>query len=108
MHFSTVKPALYLNKDIQIEDISTDTDRIYLYTVDFEDEDRVRHHVKFKLPKMYKDKYLFLNGQQLNIIHQKLPYPITKTSPDRCQLVSNYNKIFSFRYGTSLSPKSLY
>lgn len=105
MHFSTAHPAMYLNKDIAIEDVSTRTDRVLRYTVSFEDEDRKRHRFSFKLPKMYKHRYLFLNGQELNITHQKLPYPITKVQADRCQLVTNYNKIFVYRYGAALSPR---
>jgi len=105
MHFSGVKPAMYINKNIEINDVSTRTDRVLRYTVTFEDEDRKRHRFSFKLPKMYKHKYLFLNGQELNITHQKLPFPITKVQPDRCQLVTNYNKIFVYRYGAALSPR---
>lgn len=105
MHFSGVKPAMYLNKNIQIDDVTTRTDRILKYTVEFEDENRKRHRFAFRLPKMYKHKYLFLNGQELVITHQKFPFPITKVSSDRCQLVTNYNKIFVYRYGTSLSPR---
>ena len=86
MHFSGVHPAMYINKNIEINDVSTRTDRVLRYTVTFEDEDRKRHRFSFKLPKMYNDKYLFLNGQELNITHQKLPFPITKVQPDRCQL----------------------
>lgn len=105
MHFGTVDPAMYLNKDIQIEDISTHTDRVLRYTVEYEDINRKRHRFSFKLPKMYKDKYLYLNGQELSITHQKLPFPITKVTADRCQLVTNYNKVFVYRYGTALSPR---
>lgn len=105
MHFSGVHPAMYINKNIEINDVSTRTDRVLRYTVTFEDEDRKRHRFSFKLPKMYNDKYLFLNGQELNITHQKLPFPITKVQPDRCQLVTNYNKIFVYRYGAALSPR---
>lgn len=105
MHFGTVIPPFYLNKDIKIEDISTHTDRVLRYTVEYEDSNRKRHRFSFKLPKMYKDKYLYLNGQELNITHQKLPFPITKVTPDRCQLVTNYNKVFVYRYGAALSPR---
>lgn len=105
MHFSTANPAMYLNKNIEVEDVSTRTDRIIRYGVEFEDSDRKRHRFHFKLPKMYKNKYLYLNGQELVITHQKLPFPITKVQPDRCQLVTNYNKIFVYRYGTAMSPR---
>lgn len=105
MHFSHVQPAMYLNKDIEVVDISTPTDRIIRYTVQFEDENRKRHKFSFKLPKMYEDRYLFLNDQKMNISHQKLPFPVTKVSPNKCQAVTNYNKIFTERYGSNLSPR---
>lgn len=103
-HFGTVDPALYLNKDIIIEDVSTRTDRMIRYKVEYEDTNRKRHRFSFLLPKMYKDKYLYLNNQELTITHQKLPFPITKVQADRCQLVTNYNKVFVYRHGTALSP----
>ena len=105
MHFSHVHPAMYINKDIEVEDVSTATDRMIRYTVSFEDETRKRHKFSFLLPKMYEDRYLYLNDQKMNISHQKLPYPVTKISPDSCQAVTSYKKIISSRYGSNLSPR---
>ena len=105
MHFSHVHPAMYINKDIIVEDVSTATDRMIRYTVSFEDETRKRHKFSFLLPKMYEDRYLYLNDQKMNISHQKLPYPVTKISPDSCQAVTSYKKIISSRYGSNLSPR---
>lgn len=105
LHFSHVKPALYLDKDIQVTDISTPTDRILKYTVEFEDESRKRHRFSFQLPKMYQDRYMFLNDQKINILHQKFPFPVTKTKANECQAVTNYKKIFTSRSGTNLSPR---
>ena len=105
LHFSHVDPALYINKDIQVTDASTPTDRMIRYTVEFESEDRKRHRFPFLLPKMYKEKYLFLNDQKMNLLHQKLPFPVTKVSPEKCQAVTSYKKIFTERYGSNLSPR---
>ena len=105
LHFSHVKPALYLNKDIQVTDISTPTDRILKYTVEFEDESRKRHRFSFQLPKMYQDKYLYLADQKMNLLHQKFPFPVSKTAPNEVQAVTNYKKIFTVRAGTNLSPR---
>lgn len=105
LHFSRVSPAMFLIKDVVVEDVSTNTDRVLRYTVEFEDETRKRHKFSFKLPKMYQDKYFYLNGQKMNLIHQKFPYPVTKVAPDRCQAVSNYKKIFTSRYGANISPR---
>ena len=105
IHFSTANPALYLIDDPKIEDISTNFDKLYMVSVTYEDENRRRHSFKFKLPKMYQDKYLFLNEQKWNIVHQKTPFPVTKTSPINSQVVSNYNKIRMERYGQNISAK---
>lgn len=105
LHFSHANPALYIDKDIKVEDVSTPTDRVIRYTVEFEDTNRKRHRFSFKLPKMYKDNYLYLNDQEMNLTHQKLPFPVTKVSPSKCQAVTNYNKIFTERYGSNLSPR---
>ena len=105
LHFSKCDPALYLLNDPEIEDISTDIDKLYLVTVEYEDENRRRHKFKFRLPKMYQDRYLFLSEQKWNIIHQKTPFPVTKIGPDRAQVVSNYNKIMMERYGQNVSAK---
>ena len=103
-HFSHITPAVMLNT-INVSDASTPTDRLIRYDVQFEDENRGRHKFHFLMPKMYRDKYLYLNDMEMNISHQKFPFPITKTAPDRVQLVTNYNKLFSERYGTNLSPR---
>lgn len=105
LHFSKANPALYLLNDPIIEDISNDTDKLYMVTVEYEDENRKRHKFKFKLPKMYQDRYLFINEQKWNIIHQKTPFPVTKIGPDRAQVASNYNKIMLERYGQNISSK---
>lgn len=105
-HFSQVDPPLYLIKDIKIEDASTPMERVWNVSVEYEDTDRKRHRFHFLLPKFYKEKYLYLNDQEMNMSHQKFPYPVTKVSPDKCQLVTNYNKIFTERYGSNLSPRA--
>lgn len=105
MHFSTCKPALYLVKDPVVEDISDEINRLYRYTVEFEDENRKRHHFRFLMPKWYQDKYLFLNRQKWNIIHQKIPFPVSKTEPGLCQVSTNYNKIRMHRYGANISSR---
>lgn len=106
LHFSKIQPPLYLNKDIKVEDASTPTERVVKYSVEFEDANRKRHRFSFLMPKLYREKYLYLNDQEMNLSHQKFPYPVTKVSPTECQLVTNYNKIFTERYGTNLSPRS--
>lgn len=105
LHFSNVKPALYLVKDVKVEDISDTMNKLYKYTVVFEDENRKRHQFSFKMPKMYQERYCFINEQKWNIVHQKVPFPVTKVGPNMCQIATNYNKIFMSRYGSNISSR---
>lgn len=105
IHFADAKPALYLVGDPVIEDISDEINRWVLVTVEYEDENRKRSKFRFKMPKLYQDKYLFLNEQKWNIIHQKVPYPVTKTDPNLCQVSTNYKKIRMSRFGNNVSAK---
>ena len=105
LHFSTIEPPVYLNKDIKISDVSTPTDRMIRYDVEYEDGNRKRHRFHFLMPKIYKDRYIYLNDQEMNIGHQKFPFPVTKVSANKCQLVTNYNKVFTERYGANVSPR---
>lgn len=105
LHFGSCKPALYLIKDPIIEDISDEMNKMYRVTVEYEDENRGRHKFSFKMPKWYQDKYLFINEQKWNIVHQKVPFPVAKTDQNMCQVSTNYNKIRMHRYGANISSK---
>lgn len=105
MHFATCKPALYLISDPKIEDVSDTINRLYRFTVEFEDEKRKRHKFSFLMPKFYKDKYLFFNESKWDITHQKFPFPSTKIKSNEVQVCGNYNKIFMTRNGQNISPR---
>lgn len=105
-HFASCNPPLYLVKDPQIKDISDTENRMLLCTLTYEDEMRKRHKFSFKMPTWYKDRYLRINGQQWNIIHQKMLFPVSKTEANLCQVSTNYNKIRMTRYGTNISSKT--
>lgn len=105
LHFGDANPAMYLLGDPIIEDISDEIDHQYMVTVEYEDEKRKRSKFSFRIPKFYQEKYLFLNEQKWNIIHQKIAFPVTKTEPNLCQVVTNYNKIRMSRFGNNISAK---
>ena len=105
LHFGSCKPALFLIKDPVIEDISDEMNKMYRITVEYEDENRGRHKFSFKMPKWYQDKYLFINEQKWNIVHQKVPFPVAKTDQNMCQVSTNYKKIRMHRYGANISSK---
>lgn len=91
--------------DISVEDTSDELNLKETWTVKLEDENRVRHTLKFDMPIFLDDRYIYLGGNKKVIIHQQMMKPIVKTSHDTVQLVSSeYNrKIFVSRYNTKSS-----
>lgn len=92
-------------KDIKVEDSSDELNYKDTYTVVLEDSNRVRHNLKFDMPKFIEDKFLYLGGNKKIIVKQLTMKPIVKISPDRVRITSNYNIIMVNRYGTKISSK---
>ena len=91
---------------INVEDTSDNLTMKETYTVVLEDERRVRHTLKFNMPKFIDDKFLYVNGNKKTIQKQFFCYPVVKTGPDQVQVVTNYNKIFIDRVGAKFSQNS--
>lgn len=89
----------------KVEDTSDELTLKETWTFELEDVNRVRHTLKFDVPKFVDDKFLYINGNKKTIVKQLTMKPIVKTGPDEVQICSNYNKIFITRYGTKISPK---
>ena len=90
-------------RSINVEDTSDISNYKDTYTIELEDELRVRHKLVFDVPKVIDGKFLYLGGNRKYINNQQLLLPIVKVEPDTVQLVSNYNKIFIRRYGEKVS-----
>ena len=90
-------------RSVSVEDTSDISNYKETYTVDLEDELRVRHRLVFDVPKVIDGRFLYLGGNRKFINNQQLLLPIIKVEPDTVQLVSNYNKIFIRRYGDKVS-----
>lgn len=102
--------SLENNKDIQVyirnikvEDSSDINNYKETYTIDLEDSLRKRHRLTFDVPKFIDGRFLWLGGNKKFINNQQFMLPIVKVAPDTVQLVSNYNKLFIYRYGTKTS-----
>ena len=91
-------------RSISVEDSSDINNYKETYTIELEDELRVRHKVVFDMPKVIDGKFLYLGGNKKFINNQQFLYPIVKIEPTVVQLVSNYNKIYIRRYGDKVSP----
>lgn len=90
-------------RSVHSEDTSDLLNYKETYTIELEDDRRVRHKVVFDVPKIIDGRYLYIGGNRKYINNQQLLLPIVKVEPDTVQLVSNYNKIFIRRYGDKIS-----
>ena len=88
-------------RNVDISDISTSEDYLYLYSIDLEDAYGKRFNIKLEIPKLKNNRYMRLRGNDKIVSGQLLLLPIIKTDEDTVQVVSNYNKIFIRRYGTN-------
>lgn len=87
-------------RKVTVEDTSTSLDYLYTYRSEMEDINGKRFTLAFDMPKLINDRFMMLRGNQKVISGQLINLPCTKTDEDTVQLVSNYNKIFIYRYGT--------
>jgi hypothetical protein len=85
-------------KDITATDNSTSEDHVMLYDVKMEDYKGRRFRVKLDIPIM-EDNRFYLRGDYKSINTQLFVIPIVKVDTDRCQITSNYRKIFIDRFG---------
>ena len=95
--FSTCTRPMVV-RDIKVTDNSTSEDRLALYDVQMEDYKGRRFRVKLDIPIMEDNRFL-LRGDYKSIQTQFFNMPIIKTETDTCQLISNYKKIFLYRFG---------
>lgn len=93
--------------DINAEDTSTSEDAIETYTIRFEDENGKRFTIKLDIPIMIDNKYMKLRGNRKEIPHQLFLMPIIKTDDDTVQVITNYNKIFIRRFGTTAGKSNV-
>lgn len=88
-------------RKVTVEDTSTSLDYIYTYKAEMEDIHGKRFTLTFDIPKFINDRFMMLRGNQKVISGQLINLPCTKTDNDTVQVVSNYNKIFIYRYGAT-------
>lgn len=99
MFFSKCSQKLSI-VDISVENTSTSEDRIETYRVQYEDLDGKRFTIKLDIPLMEDNRFL-LRGYNKTIQTQLTNMPILKTDTNACQIISNYSKIFVYRFGES-------
>lgn len=94
-------------RNIEVLDVSTSEDFIYTYKVEMENHLGKRFTLKFDIPKFKNSQYMMLRGNRKTISSQSFLLPIIKTDEDTVQIVSNYNKIFVRRFGTTTGKSNV-
>lgn len=85
--------------DKQDEDTSDQLNLKRTLTYTLEDLNGKKHKVKFDVPIIIEDSFIYLNGSKKVIQNQFILKPLVKTNPNRVWIVTNYNKIAIERRG---------
>ena len=88
-------------RELNKVDTSVTGNLVYTYTCKYESAKGTRYTIIVDIPKFVDGKYMVLHGNRKNIPIQLFLMPIIKTEEGTVQIVSNYNKIFIRRFGTS-------
>ena len=86
--------------DKQEEDTSTPMDLKKTLTYTLQDENGKKMKLKFDVPIIIDDHFLYIKGNKKILQHQLILKPIVKTGENSVQIVSNYKKIFVERKGS--------
>lgn len=86
--------------DKQEEDTSTQMDLKKTLTYTLQDENGKKMKLKFDIPIIFDDHFLYIKGNKKILQHQLVLKPIVKTDDHSVQIVSNYKKIFVRRQGS--------
>lgn len=81
------------------EHVTTSEDNVFTYTFNMEDVYGKRFTLKFDIPYLNESRVSLLRGNEKAFNAQMVLLPISKTDVDTAQIVSDYNKIFVYRYG---------
>ena len=97
---------VYIRK-VTKEDTSDSMNQKDTYTFELEDPAYHRRMTcKIDVPKFVEGKFMYLSGNKKMFVKQLILKPVVKIAPDTVQVCSNYNKIFMYRYGDNVSPKT--
>ena len=91
--------AFYI-QDIKITDHSDSMNYLEQWEVTVVDQYGVKSVIRLDMPKLYDNKYFYIQGNLKTLENQSVPLPIIKTGPNRVIITTNYNKIFMERYDT--------
>ena len=93
-------------ESVEEEDTSDVFNQKKTLTYHLRDEFNHTHTVKFDVPIIIDDCYIFMGGSKKNILKQRIFKPIVKIGPDQVQICTMYNKCTVYRHGRSVDSKT--
>jgi hypothetical protein len=85
------------------KDSSDQLNKVSTYVFTLEDDHKQKHRIRFKLPDIDEDGFMFINGNKKYLKKQLVLRPVTKTKEDEVYLTSDLNKVRLYRQGTVLN-----
>lgn len=93
-------------ESIEEEDTSDVFNQKKTLTYHLRDELNHTHTVKFDVPIIIDDCYIYMGGSKKLIMKQRIFKPIVKIGPDQVQICTMYNKCTVFRQGRAVDSKT--
>lgn len=93
-------------EDIKEEDTSDVFNQKKTLTYTLKDENGHTHKLKFDVPIIIDDCYIFIGGSKKHLLKQRILKPIVKIGPDQVQICTMYNKCTVFRHGRAVDSKT--
>lgn len=97
-HLSTASSKVFI-VDKKEEDTSTPLDLKKTLTYVLKDENGKKMTLKFDVPIIFDDHFMYIHGNKKIIQNQVILKPIVKTGENAVQIVGNYKKMFISRHG---------
>jgi hypothetical protein len=89
--------------DYDKKDSSDQLNKVTTHIFTLEDDHEQKHRIRFKLPDIDEDGFMFINGNKKFLKKQLVLRPVTKTKEDEVYLTSDLNKVRLYRQGTVLN-----
>lgn len=93
-------------ESIEEEDTSDVFNQKKTLTYHLRDEFNHTHTLKFDVPIIIDDCYIFMGGSKKYILKQRIFKPIVKIGPDQVQICTMYKKCTVFRHGKAVDSKT--
>lgn len=93
-------------EDIKEEDTSDVFNQKKTLTYTLRDENNHIHKLKFDVPIIIDDQYIFMGGSKKILLKQRIFKPIIKFGPDQVQICTMYNKCTVVRHGKTVDAKA--